>query len=121
VLQKAIEGQKGKALHMMVAAGPFTQANDLLYEPLLDLLDLCKRDKPHVLILMGPFLDTKSVNLQDGDICYPSDDPKSLNYLDYEDLMRTLMKVVQTELQRQNTQVVLIPSARDINHIYPLP
>ena len=54
----------------MVAAGPFTQANDLLYEPLLDLLELCKRDKPHVLILMGPFLDAKSVNLQDGDISY---------------------------------------------------
>jgi len=54
----------------MVAAGPFTNVSDLLYEPLVELLELCKRDKPHVLILMGPFLDAKSTNLQDGDICY---------------------------------------------------
>ncbi len=63
ILQQGIDSQKGKALHLMVAAGPFTQAADLLYEPLRDLLELCKRDKPHVLILMGPFLDAKSVNL----------------------------------------------------------
>jgi len=67
----------------MVAAGPFTQASDLLYEPLRDMLELCKRDKPHVLILMGPFLDAKSVNLQDGDICY-EEQSQELTYLDYE-------------------------------------
>jgi len=27
---------------------------------LKDLLEIVKRDKPHVLILMGPFLDAKS-------------------------------------------------------------
>lgn len=48
---------------MMVAAGPYSSATDLLYEPLRDLLELCKRDKPHVLILMGPFLDAKSTDL----------------------------------------------------------
>ena len=31
------------------------------------------------------------------------------------------MKLIRTELSRQNTEVILIPSAREINHIYPLP
>lgn len=35
--------------------------------------------------------------------------------------MDILMKLIRTELSRQNTEVVLIPSAREINHIYPLP
>jgi len=51
-------------------AGPFTSQNDLLYQPLRDLLEIVKRDRPHVLILMGPFLDTKSKDLVDGDISY---------------------------------------------------
>jgi DNA polymerase alpha subunit B len=79
-----------------------------------------KRDKPHVLILMGPFLDAKSSDLKDGDISYvePSGE---LTFLDYQDLMDTLMKLIRTELSSQKTEVVLIPSAREINHIYPLP
>ena len=44
-----------------------------------------------------------------------------MEYLSYEDLHAIIMKFISTELVRQNTQVVLIPSARDINHIYPLP
>jgi hypothetical protein len=48
---------------------------------------------------MGPFLDAKSVNLQDGDICY-EEQSKEVTYLDYEEVMHTLIKIVQTELQR---------------------
>ena len=63
VLQKSIEMQQNRALHLIVAAGPFTSQTDLIYQPLKDLLEIVKRDKPHVLILMGPFLDAKSQDL----------------------------------------------------------
>lgn len=63
LLQKAQEQQQGKALHLMVVAGPYTTQTDLLYQPLRDLLDIAKRDKPHALVLMGPFLDAKSTQL----------------------------------------------------------
>ena len=64
------ELQKGKALHVMVAAGPYTTPDGLLYEPLKDLIELVKRDQPHCLVLMGPFLDAKNKDLQDGDVCF---------------------------------------------------
>lgn len=70
LLQNSAEQQQNRALHIIAAVGPFTTPSDLLYQPLRDLLDLVKRDKPHVLILMGPFLDAKSPDLQDGDISY---------------------------------------------------
>jgi hypothetical protein len=35
--------------------------------------------------------------------------------------MKLLMKLIEDELKNQNTKVVLVPSAREINHIYPLP
>ena len=118
----------------MVAAGPFTTQDGLLYEPLKDLMDLVKRDQPHCLILMGPFLDARNENLLDGDICIETYSDKNVSgpeyeFFDYEDLTKLLMKYIQSEIniaQKQGNiknpiQVVLIPSAREINHIYPLP
>jgi DNA polymerase alpha subunit B len=41
----------------MMACGPFTQKDNLTFEPLKEFLNVVKRDKPHVVILAGPFLD----------------------------------------------------------------
>ena len=105
----------------MVAAGPFSTPDGLLYEPLRDLIDLVKRDKPHCLVLMGPFLDTKNQDLQEGDICYRDPATNEHVFLSYDDLQNQIMKFLKTELSRQSTTVILQPSARDINFIHPLP
>lgn len=44
-------------LYIVTAAGPFSLATDLNYEPLKDLIAYCKLHKPDVLILLGPFVD----------------------------------------------------------------
>lgn len=62
--------QNGKALHVMVAAGPFTTGDSLAYDALNDLLDMVRRDRPHALILMGPFLDFTNSIIDSGDISY---------------------------------------------------
>jgi hypothetical protein len=40
-----------------VACGPFTVGNELSYEALKDLIAIVNRDKPHALILAGPFVN----------------------------------------------------------------
>lgn len=52
-------------LYIAVAAGPYTFANDLNYEPINDLLAYCIKHKPDVLILIGPFLDADHRLVQD--------------------------------------------------------
>jgi len=52
--------QKSKALSMMVGAGPFTTADSLSYDALRDLLELVNRDRPHTLVLLGPFMDVNN-------------------------------------------------------------
>lgn len=42
---------------MVIASGPFTTIDNLLFEPLTDLLTVIQENPPHLLILMGPFLD----------------------------------------------------------------
>ena len=38
---------------MLVAAGPFTTSDSLLYEPLADLMKTVQSDKPDLLILVS--------------------------------------------------------------------
>uniref|UniRef100_A0A1B0FHG0 DNA polymerase alpha subunit B n=1 Tax=Glossina morsitans morsitans TaxID=37546 RepID=A0A1B0FHG0_GLOMM len=45
-------------LSFVVAAGPFTNDDDLVYDPLQDLVTYLKENKPNVLILTGPFVDS---------------------------------------------------------------
>lgn len=42
---------------MVVVAGPYTTSDNLLYEPLKDLVSYITTHKPHVVIMTGPFVD----------------------------------------------------------------
>ena len=46
-------------LTLLMACGPFTTSEDLLYTPLRDLLEEVSRLRPQLLLLIGPFVDTK--------------------------------------------------------------
>jgi DNA polymerase alpha subunit B len=52
----------------MTAAGPYTEANNLSYAPLEDLLSKVLTNKPDLLVLMGPFVDTSQEVLASGDM-----------------------------------------------------
>lgn len=49
----------------MVASGPFTQSDSMTYQPLEDLVLYVKEHQPHVLILIGPFLDVMHPQVND--------------------------------------------------------
>ena len=53
-------------LCMVVAAGPFSSKTDVLFEPLQALLEHCTACPPHVLLLLGPFLDAEHPLVQAG-------------------------------------------------------
>nr|XP_036212794.1 DNA polymerase alpha subunit B [Bactrocera oleae] len=46
-------------LSFVIVAGPYTHDDDLVYEPLHDLIAYLKEHKPDVLVLTGPFLDAE--------------------------------------------------------------
>lgn len=55
-------------LKIVVAAGPFTQSNNLDYQPLWELMAKVVDDEPHLLILIGPFLDYAHPQFQDDEL-----------------------------------------------------
>ena len=83
LLEKYRNMQQGKAIQTMVASGPFTSRQNLLYDTLQDLMTLVRRDQPHVLVLMGPFVDYQNEDIQEGVISYQNSTGE-LEFIDYE-------------------------------------
>lgn len=79
----------------MVAAGPFTTGDSLAYDALRELMELVRRDRPHVLILMGPFLDVSNQVIESGDISYKNPATQALEYLDYDQIFKLLMQFIR--------------------------
>ena len=52
----------------MVASGPFTLSDDLDFAPMQDLIDRITATHPHLVILLGPFLDAKNKKIESGDL-----------------------------------------------------
>jgi DNA polymerase alpha subunit B len=51
---------------VVVASGPFTHSDAMTYEPLHALVQYVKQHKPHVLILIGPFVEEAHASVQKG-------------------------------------------------------
>lgn len=60
--------QLDENLSIVVACGPFTNQNDLNYDPIHELIVYCKQHKPDVVILTGPFLDADHPSVLDGSV-----------------------------------------------------
>lgn len=86
----------------------------MTYEPLTALLDYCKTHKPDALILVGPFVDADHPAMQDG-------------LLDetFEDLFesRVMWPLQEFKEAGNDTQVMLVPSQKDLHHdpVFPQP
>ncbi|XP_037812195.1 DNA polymerase alpha subunit B [Lucilia sericata] len=52
-------------LSFVIAAGPYTQDDDLVYDPLQDLVMYLKEHRPNVLILCGPFMEAEHKLISD--------------------------------------------------------
>ena len=77
---------------------------------------------PHVLILMGPFVDGMNEDVKSGNISFRNS-AGQYEFLDYNDLFMKIMEYIKSEFDqnRARTKLVIIPSAREIQHISPLP
>nr|CAG4644042.1 EOG090X07VJ [Lepidurus arcticus] len=102
----------GETLQIVVASGPYTFSDELSYAPLTDFLSYVVQNKPHVCVLIGPFVDIKNKIIENGDLD-----------VTYHELFVQLMDRVVSALDGLKTQVILVSSSRDAHHdvIYPTP
>ncbi|ESW35722.1 hypothetical protein PHAVU_001G259300 [Phaseolus vulgaris] len=104
---------KQRELSMIIAAGPFTTADNLLFEPLTELLQYAKRRPPHLLVLLGPFVDSEHPDLKKGTV------DRTFDEIFHFEILRKLEDYV--EHVGSGTRVLLVPSIRDANHDFVFP
>jgi DNA polymerase alpha subunit B len=123
-LRKMYEGTDGNGTKMYAVAGPYTTNQDLKYEPLIDLLNLIVREKPAVVIMMGPFIDSRQALLKEGDevvLEYEQDESEGggavRRHVSYETLFAAKisqeLEDLYTEFPELKTKFVLVPSLDD--------
>nr|SVE84313.1 EOG090X07VJ [Daphnia pulex] len=98
-------------LNVMVACGPFTLSDDLEFAPLVEFIQQINTILPHLVIIMGPFLDVKNKKVESGELDHT-----------YQEQFEMVMKELQTKISN-HVQVCVIPSWRDVHYraVYPTP
>ncbi|KAG8229558.1 hypothetical protein J437_LFUL009032 [Ladona fulva] len=100
-------------LRVVIGAGPFTQTDSLSYQPMKDLVEYVTLHKPHVLILIGPFVDALHPHVSGEQVS-----PIAETYSKYFERM---VDGLLDSLRGMNVHVVLVASPRDVNTcgVYP--
>lgn len=115
-LNAEAERLAGVGMRVFVAAGPYTPDDNLAFEALDAICDGAAREKPDVLILAGPFLDSEHHMIKMGDYADLVDHENAT----IEDLFRA--QISRRIARVQSSLVIMVPSTRDAvsrHAVYP--
>jgi DNA polymerase alpha subunit B len=116
-LQAVVERQDNKPLSIVVASGPYTTSDNLLFEPLADLVQHINQTNPDAVVLHGPFIDMNHPMIQSGefDVINPfSTDDTPIEDATLDDLFKYTVGYHLKQLHDPNLPVIIIPSVNDV-------
>ncbi|XP_040977879.1 DNA polymerase alpha subunit B isoform X1 [Aquila chrysaetos chrysaetos] len=97
---------------VLVACGPYTTSDSIAYDPLADLVEVIVRDRPDVCVLFGPFLDAKHEQVENCQLLGS-----------FAEVFKLCLKTIIEGTRSAGSQLVFVPSLRDVHHdyVYPQP
>ncbi|KAF9142699.1 DNA-directed DNA polymerase alpha subunit pol12 [Mortierella sp. GBA39] len=98
----------GQPMKMIVAAGPYTLSDNLLFEPFAALMEHVSTERPDILLLMGPFVSSTHPLIVSGDI----DMMPEAYFAKY---ISALLAKHQDRCPKE-MQILLVPSLQDVIH-----
>ncbi|KPJ18114.1 DNA polymerase alpha subunit B [Papilio machaon] len=98
-------------LSMLVVAGPYTTSDNMSYEPLKDFITYVGNQKPHVVIMTGPFMDCDHIKVKDNTM---AETYKSF----FDKLMDSLGELNTTS---PYTKIYIVSSSKDVFHVNMFP
>ncbi|KAF9585087.1 DNA-directed DNA polymerase alpha subunit pol12 [Lunasporangiospora selenospora] len=98
----------GQPIKMVVAAGPYTLSDNLLFEPLEALMEHVNKERPDILLLMGPFISSQHPHILSGDV-------DMLPEAYFSKYISSRLAQHQERYPRE-MQILLVPSQQDIIH-----
>lgn len=115
------------SLKIISACGPFTTSHDMDYAPFIDLLNKALEEKPDVVILTGPFVDTRQKAVQSGRLTIDvENEDGNIDEIvaSYEAVFADkITAVIEETLTETEINFVLVPSLEDATAkcVYPQP
>nr|XP_018900765.1 PREDICTED: DNA polymerase alpha subunit B [Bemisia tabaci] len=106
--------QSKDPLQIIVASGPFTFNDSMLYEPLEDLLLSVEKLEPHIFILIGPLVDADHPLFGDN---------VSFLATPFQEYHEQIVKKLLDRFRGKRTKIVMVSSMRDAcsHPVYPTP
>ncbi|KAG0206680.1 DNA-directed DNA polymerase alpha subunit pol12 [Mortierella sp. GBA30] len=98
----------GQPIKMIAAAGPYTLNDNLLFEPFAALMEHVDKERPDVLLLMGPFVSSQHPAILSGNVDMPPE-----GY--FAKYISSLLAKHQERYPKE-MQILLVPSLQDIIH-----
>ncbi|KAI0492783.1 hypothetical protein KFK09_027059 [Dendrobium nobile] len=111
--QKGFTSITSRVLSVVLATGPFTTTDNMLFEPFKELLAYATRKQPQLLILMGPFIDSEHPEIKKGTV------DRTFDEIFHVEILRRLQDY--TQYMGSAVRVILVPSIRDANHDFVFP
>lgn len=105
---------------MMYVNGPYTFNSTLSYAPLNLLVQRVLEEKPHVLVMNGPFIDCNHEDIAEGEVLFEKHSGE-ISCLEFGDLMVTIFQFLEEKLSESRVKIIIVPSLKDIVNLYPLP
>ncbi|KAL5717740.1 hypothetical protein ACHQM5_010709 [Ranunculus cassubicifolius] len=102
-----------ETLSLIIGTGPFTTTDNMLYQPLIELLAYATRKQPQLLMLLGPFVDSEHPEIKAATVDRTFDD------IFREEVLTRLQDYV--EYMGSAARVILVPSIRDASHDFVFP
>ncbi len=94
---------------MVVACGPYTPTDSMMYEPLKAIAEYCEKEKPDILMLVGPFVDQDHPSISKGTVDAAFDDIFEVKVME------------EIRALEEYTKVLIMPSVRDVHHDVAFP
>ncbi|KAF9431268.1 DNA-directed DNA polymerase alpha subunit pol12 [Podila epigama] len=98
----------GQPVKIITAAGPYTLNDNLLFEPFAALMDHVDRERPDILLLMGPFVSSQHPSIQSGNI--------DMSPEAYFSKYISSRLAQHQERYPKEMQILLVPSLQDVIH-----
>lgn len=92
-----VNNYRERPIQVMIACGPFTFKNSLSYQGLLDFCTIVRKERPHTVIFMGPFLDINQNDIYSGELFYETPDNQKI-FITHEELFQDLLSTINKEL-----------------------
>ncbi|KAG0297133.1 DNA-directed DNA polymerase alpha subunit pol12 [Dissophora globulifera] len=98
----------GQPIKVIAAAGPYTLSDNLLFEPFAALMEHVGKERPDVLLLLGPFVSSQHPSIVSGNV----DMTPEAYFAKY---ISALLAQHQERYPKE-MQILLVPSLQDIFH-----